>query len=258
MNRLRLDFSPTGSARVFAGTVLITLACIAISIFVDSFNFTNLSPEAVTRSLVVDTLLPGCLAGPLLYLLLSKVQQLAISHRELSIVASTDSLTAVLNRGAFTMLVESYLAKAEEQAMLRSGSLLVIDADHFKAINDNLGHQRGDEALKIIAGAIKQCLGHGDIVGRIGGEEFGVFLPGAETRKACDVAERIRKAICGTIFPSEGLPWSLSVSVGGVVFDGRANYDELFSGADSRLYMAKRNGRNQVIISAADKQDFGA
>lgn len=82
------------------------------------------------------------LGWPIAFLLLRKVQQLAISHRELTITASTDSLTAVLNRGAFTLLVESYLARAEEQVTLRSGSLLLIDADHFKAINDTFGHQR--------------------------------------------------------------------------------------------------------------------
>lgn len=247
---MKIDFSSTGRARVYAGTALITLVCVGVSIFVDSFNFGNLDSDALRRSLVVDTLLPVCLAGPLLLLLLSKVRQLAISHRELSIVASTDSLTAVLNRGAFTMLVESYLAKAEEHAAMRSGSLLVIDADHFKRINDDLGHQTGDEALKLIAKTIQGSLGAADIVGRIGGEEFGVFLPGAEASEASQVAERIRETISKIIFPPSGERYGLSVSVGGVSFSRRATYDELFSTADSHLYRAKTNGRNQVAIAS--------
>jgi diguanylate cyclase (GGDEF)-like protein len=247
---MAFDFSPTGLPRVYFGTALITLTCVGISVLVDSFNFVNLDADALRRSLIVDVLLPVCLAGPLLFLLLSKVRQLALSHHELSIIASTDSLTAVLNRGAFTMLVESYLAKAEEQATLRSGSLLVIDADHFKAINDSLGHQQGDEALKIIAKTIKGSLREADIVGRIGGEEFGVFLPGAEAAEASTVAERIRVAINRTIFPPSGKQFGLSVSVGGVTFNRKASYDELFSQADSHLYRAKANGRNQVAIAS--------
>ena len=245
---MKIDLTPTGSARVLVGTIAITLMCVAISVFVDSFNFVNLNDAELRRSLIVDILLPTFLAGPLLFLLLRKVQQLAISHRELSILASTDSLTAVLNRGAFTMLVESYLEKAEEQVTLRRGTLLIIDADHFKQINDKLGHQQGDRALKIIAGTIKDILGKADIVGRIGGEEFGVFLPGADPEEASAVAEKIRERINNIIFPELGGTRSLSVSVGGVSFSSHATYDELFSIADQRLYGAKANGRNQVSM----------
>lgn len=247
---MKLDLSPTGWTRVIAGTILITLACVGISVFVDSFNFVNLTDAAMKRSLAVDVILPVCLAGPLLFLLLRKVQQLAISHRELTVIASTDSLTAVLNRGAFTLLVESYLAKAEEQVTLRSGSLLVIDADHFKAINDTLGHQQGDEALKIISQSIKLCLGPVDLVGRVGGEEFGVFLPGAAVMEARQVAERIRSTIRQAEFPAGTDAKRLSVSVGGVTFQRTASYDELFSIADQHLYQAKASGRDRVNIVA--------
>ncbi|MBO9099551.1 MULTISPECIES: GGDEF domain-containing protein [Rhizobium] len=245
---MKLDWTPTGWTRVIAGTISITLACVGISVFVDSFNFVNLTDEAINRSLVVDILLPVCLAGPLLFLLLRKVQQLAISHRELTITASTDSLTAVLNRGAFTLLVESYLARAEEQVTLRSGSLLLIDADHFKAINDTFGHQKGDEALKIISQSIKLCLGPADLVGRVGGEEFGVFLPGAAVTEASKIAERIRSTIRNAQFPAGNDTNPLSVSVGGVTFQRPASYDELFSIADQHLYLAKASGRNRVNI----------
>ena len=248
-NSMKIDLSPTGSARVYLGTVAITAVCIAISLFVDSFNFENLDAQELRRSVTVDILLPLCLAGPLLFLLLRKVQQLAISHRELSVIASTDSLTAVLNRGAFTLLVESYLQEATQQTALRSGSLLVIDADHFKTINDRFGHQAGDKALKIIASTIRGALRKADIVGRIGGEEFGVFLPGALEGEAVEVAERIRKAIDETIFPALNGGCELSVSVGGVTFGRNVSYDELFSLADERLYEAKAKGRNRIRMT---------
>lgn len=242
------DFSPTSWTRVALGTLGGIGLCVAAALYVDSFNFAGLDSPALQRAITVDILLPTVLAGPLLFLLLSKMRQLAIAHRELSIIASTDSLTAVLNRGAFTMLVDAYLKQAQQQSNLRSGALLVVDADHFKGINDKLGHQEGDRALRIIAQTIKGVLRQADIVGRIGGEEFGVFLPGADRPEALSVAERIRASIHDAIFPQNGGGHSLSVSVGGVSFAGLANYDELFVAADACLYAAKSAGRNQVRV----------
>lgn len=252
---MKLDLSSTGSARVYIGTAAVTLFCILVAIYVDSFNFSSFSPDAIRRSLIADVLIPLSLGGPLLFLLLRKVQQLAIAHREVSIVASTDSLTAVLNRGAFTLLVESYLEKVQEQAALRSGAFLVIDADYFKAINDSLGHQQGDVALKIIAGSIKANIRNADIVGRIGGEEFGVFLPDARAEEAYEIAERIRSAISDTIFPLGSELRRLSVTIGGVVFNRGASYDTLFFRADQYLYAAKDGGRNRVNIWCFDGLD---
>jgi diguanylate cyclase (GGDEF)-like protein len=243
-----LDFSRTGWARVFLGTIAGTLFCVAIAVYVDSFNFVNLSPKALYRALMVDILLPTFLAGPLLFLLLGKIRQLAVAHRELAIVASTDSLTTVLNRGAFTLLVDAYLKQAGRQAALRRGSLLVIDADHFKSINDRFGHQVGDLALKTIAKIIKGELRHADLVGRIGGEEFGVFLPGADRAQAAQVAERIRTSVSHVSFPPTASRSELSVSVGGVSFDREVPFDDLFKAADDRLYAAKSNGRNRIDV----------
>jgi diguanylate cyclase (GGDEF)-like protein len=156
---------------------------------------------------------------------------------------------SVLNRGAFTLLVESYLERAEQNAVLPSGSLLVMDADHFKLINDTLGHQQGDEALKIISQTTKRCLGPADLVGRVGGEEFGVFLPGAALAEASKVAKVIRSSIRKTEFPAGTDFRRLSVSVGGVPFQRIASYDELFSIADQGLYQAKASGRDRIRIT---------
>ena len=214
----------------------------------DAPNFPTLSQEALTRSVLVDVLLPAFLAGPLLFLLLSKMRQLAIAHQELMVVASTDSLTRVLNRGAFTMLVDAYLTEAKKEASLRSGSLLVVDADHFKRINDTLGHQQGDAALQIIAETIQSIVRSTDLVGRIGGEEFGIFLPGANPQQAAAVAEKIRASIEQIDFPVGAASRSLSVSVGGAIFVHETSFDELFLAADKCLYAAKAGGRNRIDI----------
>ncbi|AKH99358.1 diguanylate cyclase (GGDEF) domain-containing protein [Hoeflea sp. IMCC20628] len=245
---MKLDFSAAGWAKVIAGTVFGTAFCIAMAFFVDSFNFHSMTDSQFRYSLMVNTLLPTGLAAPLLFLLLYKMRQLAIAHHEISIIASTDSLTAVLNRGAFKMLVDAYLQQAMRQPAQNAGAFLVIDADHFKSINDRFGHQKGDVALKIIAQTIQGSLRQGDIVGRIGGEEFGVFLPKTGLEQALHVAERIRMQIGEVEFPPDTMSHSLSVSVGGAAFGRNADYDDLFRVADKCLYSAKAGGRNQVIF----------
>jgi diguanylate cyclase (GGDEF)-like protein len=248
MAHRKIDWSARGWARVFLVTVGGALGCVAVALTVDSFSFMNLPAAERVRPILINILLPIALAMPLLFFFMSKLRELAIAHHKLQIVASTDSLTAVLNRGAFTMLVDAYLGRVEEQETAYKGALLVIDADHFKAINDRYGHDRGDDALKIIARAIESTLRGADIVGRIGGEEFGVFLPGSTPQQAQGVAERIRKAIADAEFTPDGSRAELSVSVGGVSFNHNVPFTELYRLADQRLYQAKQAGRNRVAL----------
>jgi diguanylate cyclase len=243
---MKIDFSVTGRGRVVAGTIAGTAFCVGAAFLVDSPNFHRLSEDALQRAILIDTFLPIGLAAPLLFVMLHKMRQLAIAHREISIIASTDSLTTVLNRGAFKMLVDAYLEQTSGQPVQTPAAFLIIDADHFKSINDQFGHQKGDVALKIIAQTIQGSLRQGDIVGRIGGEEFGVFLAQASQEQAVRVAERIRLRIDETEFPPSATTHALSVSVGGVAFGENAAYDDLFRVADKCLYSAKAAGRNQV------------
>ncbi|MBZ9905052.1 GGDEF domain-containing protein [Mesorhizobium sp. BR115XR7A] len=249
---MKLDLSPTSWGRVMAVTAAGTAFFIAVAFFVDSFNFPYLSPESVWRAKLTDLLLPLVLGGSFLFFLMWKIRQLAIAQRDLSVIAATDSLTAVLNRGAFSMLVEAYLEQTRKQEETRTGALLIIDADHFKSINDRLGHDCGDQALKLIAQAIKGQLRGTDIVGRIGGEEFGVFLPGVDPSQSWLVAEGIRRRIREMDFSPDGRSCPLSVSIGGTSFSGPTTYEAIFSAADRRLYTAKSNGRDQVSFDPAE------
>lgn len=249
---MKVDLSATSWGRVIAVTTAGTAFFIAVAFFVDSFNFPYLSPEAVWRAQLTDLLLPLALGGSFLFFLMWKIRQLAIAQRDLSVIAATDSLTTVLNRGAFSMLVEAYLEQVRRQASVKSGALLIIDADHFKSINDRLGHDCGDQALKLIAQAIKGQLRGSDIVGRIGGEEFGVFLPGVDPSQSWLVAESIRRRIREMDFSPGGRSCPLSVSIGGTSFSGPTTYEEIFSAADKRLYAAKSNGRDQVSFDPAE------
>ncbi|MCC0030765.1 MAG: GGDEF domain-containing protein [Brucellaceae bacterium] len=158
---------------------------------------------------------PLLLAPPLLFFLLDKMRQLAIAHHELMNVASTDALTNVLNRRAFTEMVGEYLKRVEDSSAPSHGALLVVDVDHFKAVNDNFGHEHGDHALQIIAKTIAESLRDTDLVGRLGGEEFGIFLPLHTPERTSVVAERIRLAVNQADFIADGRRHGLSISVGG-------------------------------------------
>jgi diguanylate cyclase len=156
-----------------------------------------------------------------------------------------------MNRAAFSTLVDAYLKQVRSAEQRASGALLIIDADNFKAVNDRYGHDRGDEALVTIAQSIKSMIRAPDIVGRLGGEEFGVFLPGANSDQAERVAERIRSTVNDVSFLPDGTAHPLSVSVGGAVFGATLPFAELFRLADQQLYAAKQRGRNRVVIAPA-------
>jgi diguanylate cyclase (GGDEF)-like protein len=127
--------------------------------------------------------------------------------------------------------------------------LLVVDADHFKVINDSYGHLAGDDALLLIANAIERGVRSGDVIGRIGGEEFGAFLIGATEQEAKRVAERIRREVELIRFrPIDERTISLTVSIGGVTCGEDATVSDLMRAADQRLYQAKHRGRNLTIL----------
>lgn len=243
----RLDLSARGWGRVVLLSGLGTLVCIFVSFAIDSFSFETGTWRWGTAPWN-NAIIPLVLAPPFFIYLLSKLRELAIAHHELSIVASTDVLTSCLNRRAFTAMVDAYLERVVGEEAKREGALLIIDVDHFKNVNDNFGHESGDEALKIIAQAIKGVVREIDLVGRIGGEEFSVFLPGTDANRTQLIAERIRAAVSTVEFYPTGNRCDLSVSVGGATYDRQATFSDLFRQADQRLYAAKQNGRNRVEI----------
>jgi diguanylate cyclase (GGDEF)-like protein len=222
-----------------------TIGCVIVAVTFNALFFGDLGPEALRRSLISATLLPIVLGLPLFFYLSMRLRGLAVMNRRLGMVARTDSLTSCLNRGAFTTKVNQVLS---ERGPRGTGALLMIDADNFKSINDVFGHDKGDEALTIIAQAIRSVLRAGDLVGRMGGEEFAVYLPGVDQRDAETIGERIRFSVSLADFAPHGRQRHLSVSIGGAVFEGAADFSELFRIADQRLYGAKQSGRNRVTI----------
>lgn len=234
----------SGWARVWRRTALIIGASSILSLGVSEAIMLVLSRGMNLPGAIASLLLPIILGGPAMFYMQLRSAQLAEANRKLEALAATDWLTDCLNRRAFTTLVDSALGHGH----VDGHALLVIDADHFKTINDRFGHHRGDEVLQLIAEAIRANVREGDLVGRLGGEEFGVFMHGANEVIALHVGERIRKAINALFVRSEGIAQRLSVSIGGATFGGTIGFAELFRVADQRLYEAKRQGRNRVLM----------
>lgn len=236
-------------------TLLGTLGCIVVALAINYFFFRGLRPAAFERSMLSAIVIPILLAGPLVFYLTLKLRELARAERRLEAMAATDGLTSALNRRAFTSRVEEWMGEAAEPEDEAKGALLVIDADHFKKINDTFGHECGDEALKVMARSIRSVLRGTDLFGRMGGEEFGVFLPGASDEDAMEIAERVRQAVYDASFDAGDTPHRLSVSVGAAAFDYPLGFTELFRIADDRLYEAKRAGRNRVVLVNVTAQE---
>ncbi len=170
------------------------------------------------------------------------------ANQKLEHLAATDPLTGAGNRRQFTERIESEIARS-----LRTGaalSLLSVDLDRFKEINDLYGHQAGDEILCDFVKKCRQAIRPYDFVARVGGEEFVVLLPGASLEAACAVGERLRVAIAGNTFRIGNHPITLTISIGVSEFgrDGD-NLDALLQASDQRLYRAKHEGRNCVIAA---------
>lgn len=176
---------------------------------------------------------------------------------ELEVLATRDALTGVANLRQFHHLAGLELEHARR--MGRSFSLLALDIDHFKSVNDSWGHAAGDEALKSFVSACRLALREYDILGRVGGEEFAVALPNTGLDGARVIGERLRQQVQELVVrPAKGQVFGLTVSVGVTAWDGSErelaaspaqDVAGLLDRADTALYRAKAQGRNRVVVA---------
>ncbi|WP_295856863.1 diguanylate cyclase [uncultured Xylophilus sp.] len=184
-----------------------------------------------------------------------RTTELEAANRQLEALSRTDPLTGLANRRQF-----DEAKQLEFQRARRSGrplSLLLCDVDHFKRYNDLYGHHGGDATLQAVADALRNSARRsGDLVARIGGEEFAVLLPDTPPETARDLAERLRRAVAELGIEHQGADTTgrVTVSIGTASLDPRADadFDALFHRADQALYRAKRAGRDQVAQDLSD------
>lgn len=170
-------------------------------------------------------------------------------RKKLKDLSLHDPLTGIFNRKALDFHL-SRLYKKQVDSKIPCFSILLIDIDKFKSVNDNLGHDSGDVVLKSFAGTTQKLMRNSDVFGRFGGEEFLVLLPDSSKKGAAQIAERIRSKISASpISLSDGqqsVP--ITVSIGVSTFpDDASNIDALLKIADEAMYTAKKSGRNQVV-----------
>jgi diguanylate cyclase (GGDEF)-like protein len=160
-------------------------------------------------------------------------------------LATTDSLTGLRNRRYFMETASQEFERSRRYQIPLS--LLMLDADRFKSINDRFGHHVGDEALKALAAIGQRQLREIDLFARLGGEEFAILLPQTDFADARAVAERLRQTIAGQMIDTEQGPFNFTVSLGLASLDpAMTKPGDLLRQADIALYQAKHNGRNRV------------
>ncbi len=252
---------------------LLLLVYAALALFTTESAFASLGWATLTSAsidsewmLIVNGFSVSSLIGILLYIRVRRLgkdsQEAAValalsehalqqerSRKETAMLhARTDYLTGIFNRRHFVELVDHALARAvHHQEPL---SLMMIDIDHFKAVNDNWGHHGGDLVLQKVAQLIRDTLRDADILGRMGGEEFAAALVGINAEQALDVAQRVRTAIedALTTMPA-GQSVRVTLSLGITELrNGEFNLDNLIQRADQALYRAKQAGRNRVMV----------
>jgi diguanylate cyclase (GGDEF)-like protein len=175
-------------------------------------------------------------------------EELRAANTRLERLASTDELTGLLNRRALEEALRRDLARADRDC--KTFSILLLDIDHFKSVNDKWGHQGGDAVLSMVGRLLLQSLRASDAAGRYGGEEFMCLLPATDTAGARIVAERIRIALLQQSVPSGNSFIQVSTSIGIATVTGpgcRGTFDDIVRQADECLYRAKADGRNRVV-----------
>lgn len=198
--------------------------------------------------------------GRILFKFLSGTNVEAAYHDEIYRLTTTDGLTQTLNKRAFLGTMEKELSRSLRYQ--RELSLVMLDIDHFKSVNDTHGHLAGDHILRQCAQRIERCIRQGDLLGRYGGEEFILLLPEVAKAQAVGTAERIRTAVAEEpfLFGATEIPVTLSLGLAdiqeyllgaGVDSQDLPSHDpdpfQLIKLADERLYQAKTEGRNRVV-----------
>jgi len=206
--------------------------------------------DAATRAARLQTVALALGALVVLGALIAILRQRTLMQH-IARMAETDALTGMLNRRHVLELGQRMMQRCRRDG--RSCAILMLDVDRFKGINDRFGHLAGDTALRAIAKALSGCLRPGDQIGRYGGEEFAVILPGADAAEAGIIAERLRAAVAA--LKPDWAPGAEPLTLSGgiaIVTDEIADFTELLVHADRALYRAKDGGRNRMEYHNGD------
>ncbi len=205
------------------------------------------------NTLIISAVVPLLIAPVVSWTYVKLMVELAQTRKLVTFHAQSDSLTGLSNRRHFTEIAENILATALTQGS--TVSLAIIDVDRFKEVNDTHGHLVGDEVLRNVTEAIKQCTRDSDLAARFGGDEFVVVLPDTSCEEAAEVIDRIRGKLQADHPGTPGIRPTVSIGVasisGALSKATTAALDELLGAADRNLYVAKRLGRDRTELGQA-------
>lgn len=229
-------------------TLIILVMAVSVSLLITWFSTAHLGIPARRHMMVLSFVIP-MLVTPLGmgYMIRQNVRYLNF-HRQVQRHAHSDDLTGLANRRSFTVQASARLAAAA--ATQQTLSLIVVDIDWFKRVNDNHGHEAGDETLCHIAQTLVHASPHGALVARLGGEEFTVMCHVDNELELSRIAEALRKATEAAGFYYRGEKIHVTISLGLTLVRPDDTLSTLLSRADNALYEAKNQGRNQFALAA--------
>ena len=171
----------------------------------------------------------------------------AIQYKKASLLAHSDALTGVRNRSTFDESLEREINLSHRHG--QEFTMLVVDIDHFKKVNDSFGHSTGDDVLKTVSSSIQGCIRTTDMLFRYGGEEFVILLANSDCERSYVIADRILEAVRDIGMSVKGKKLDLTVSIGLACLKSQDNRHSLFERADSAMYSAKNEGRDQISVA---------
>ncbi len=241
-------------AAATAGTMILALLLEVMAVQI-------LGIAATWKNYAVALALPMIITPVFSLIYVRALRRLHRLKRELERLAWIDPLSGLMNRRAFFLRAEDALAKSGYEPT--TIAILMVDIDHFKSINDNLGHAVGDLALRMVAQAISNTVDqsvdrHRALVSRFGGEEFVILVTGLDPAALSRLAHRLCDAVRGRVLWQGSVQVSATVSIGVATGSGNEDFDGMLRAADGALYEAKRTGRDRWCVAMNDWNGLAA
>lgn len=220
----------------------------SFEIYRDVTEYRKQVSQTVARSTVLLAFVLAAVFCVSLAVVRLGTRQVEVAQERLREMAIRDHLTGIFNRGEILKRAQDEVARLRrrEKGQASSMGVIMLDIDDFKKINDTHGHLAGDEVLKDVSDRIRKMLRPYDLIGRVGGEEFVIIVPGSSFADTHSLAERIRNVVREKEYSFTGGSWPVTVSIGITISDGEEEFRTALNRADQGLYIAKNSGRDRV------------
>ena len=229
---------------------IIMLFAMAVSVAIVAWTSSDLPPDIYRRCIRAALFIPVLIAPPISLLVGWQNYRNYLLHCRVEWLAEHDEMTGILNWRAFRSRAEKLLGERDETGMAQPALLILADIDRFKRVNDSLGHDAGDQAIRHVAQLLTKLSPEGSVLARLGGEEFAILTKWTSLADARGLAELIRSAVEQSPCVYQGENISLTLSLGIAIGSRSERINAILQRADKQLYFAKENGRNTFSIAS--------